>query len=58
MIKIIKKILFSFFILYGFNLIASNFNIIIPINILTLLIVFFLDIPGLVLLSIILVFLL
>jgi len=47
-IKLIKKILFAAFILYSFNLIAVNFNIILPINIYTLLIITLLDIPGMV----------
>ena len=48
MIKnILSKIAFSFFILYWFNQIGINFNLIIPINIITLIIVFLCDIPGL-----------
>lgn len=48
MIKnILSKIAFSFFILYWFNQIGVNFNLIIPINIITLTIVFLCDIPGL-----------
>jgi len=48
MIKnILSKIAFSFFILYWFNQIGINFNLIIPINIITLTIVFLCDIPGL-----------
>lgn len=38
-IYIIKKIIFSCFILYGFNYIANNFNIIIPINFINILLV-------------------
>ena len=34
-IKIIKRIILSVIILYGYNLIASRFNLIIPINIMT-----------------------
>jgi pro-sigmaK processing inhibitor BofA len=48
MIKnILNKIILSFFILYWFNQIGVNFNLIIPINIITLIIIFLLDIPGL-----------
>ena len=48
MIKnILSKITLSFFLLYWFNQIGVNFNLIIPINIITLIIVFLLDIPGL-----------
>lgn len=48
MIKnILKRLVISFFLLYWFNNIGINFNLIIPINIITLTIIFFCDIPGL-----------
>ncbi len=47
MIKnILSKITLSFFLLYWFNQIGINFNLIIPINIITLIIVFLCDVPG------------
>ena len=49
-IKCIKRIVLSGFILYGYNLIAVNFNMIIPINIITLLGVTFLGVPALIVL--------
>jgi len=49
-IKIIKKIIFALALLYGFNLIAVNFGIIIPINYLTVLLITLLDVPALALL--------
>lgn len=45
--NIIKKFIVSMFILYGFNLVAVNFNLMIPINLCTSLVVLFLGIPGL-----------
>ena len=30
---LVKRIVMSFFVLYGYNLIAANFNMVIPINI-------------------------
>ena len=51
MLKILKKVVFSFFLLYGFNIIATKFNIIIPIYYLTVALVFLLDIPGMVMLT-------
>ena len=42
---ILKKIVFSAFLLYGYNLIAVNFNLIVPINIITILLVSFLGAP-------------
>ena len=43
---ILKKIIFSAFLLYGYNLIAVNFNMIIPINIYTIGLVSVLGIPS------------
>lgn len=43
----IKKILFAFCVLYGLNVIVASLEVIIPINILTLLSVAFLGFPGL-----------
>lgn len=48
MLKLIKKILFAVFLLYSFNLISFNFNIIIPINFITVLLVALLDLPGMI----------
>ena len=42
-----RRILFSFFVLYGFNVIAANFNIIIPINVITVLLISCLGLPAL-----------
>lgn len=44
----IKRIVLSAFILYGYNLIAVNFNLIIPINIYTLCFITFLGCPALI----------
>lgn len=54
-LTILKKVIFSFFILYGFNVIASNFDIIIPINVITVGLVSFLGFPALFSLVILLV---
>lgn len=47
--NIVKKIVFAFLILYGLNLTlnSTSLNIIIPINIITILLVSFLGFPGL-----------
>ncbi len=50
--KIISNIIKSFFVLYFYNQIAVNFNMIIPINYATVFILSLLDIPGLFLLVI------
>jgi pro-sigmaK processing inhibitor BofA len=43
----IKKIIFSAFLLYGFNLIAAPIGLIIPINVITVLLLSILGIPAL-----------
>ncbi len=46
-VNVLRKVVVAFLILYGFNLLVSSINIFIPINIITLLVVTFLGIPGL-----------
>ena len=46
-INLLKKIVISAFLLYGFNLIAGTFGLIIPINIITVLLVSILGLPAL-----------
>ena len=46
-LNILKRIIFSFIILYGFNTIGSNFNLIIPINLITLSLITLLGFPAL-----------
>ena len=52
--SLIKKIVFSVFLIYGFNLIAQPLNLIIPINIITVGLITILGVPAL--LSLILVY--
>lgn len=47
-IIILKKVVISGFLLYGYNLIAVNFNMTLPINFITLFAVFFLGTPAMV----------
>lgn len=47
-IMIIKRIVMSYLILYGFNLIAVNFNMVIPINLITVSTVAVLGVPALI----------
>ncbi len=48
LLSLIKKVIISAFILYGYNLIAVNFNMTVPINIYTLSFVTFLGSPALI----------
>ncbi len=52
-----KRLILSFFVLYGFNMIAANFSILIPINILTITLTSFLGFPALFSLVLLYVFL-
>lgn len=52
----IKKGIFSTFLLYGVNLVMAPLNILIPINVITILILTILGIPGLLSLIFILLF--
>lgn len=45
-LKIIKKIVISIIVLYGYNLITQPFNLNIPINIITILIMVLFDTFG------------
>lgn len=47
-ICLIKKIVLSYIVLYGYNLIAVNFNMIIPINLITVGLVTLLGVPSLI----------
>ena len=46
-LKIIKKIIFSTFLLYGYNILATPLNILIPINLFNIGIISILGIPAL-----------
>lgn len=43
----VRRFIMSFFILYGYNLIAANFNMVIPINFITIGAVTLLGVPSL-----------
>ena len=46
--KITKKFVVAAFLLYGYNLIAVNFNLLIPINLINVSSLVFLGTPGLI----------
>ena len=45
--RLIKRFIVSMFVLYGFNIISSNFNMMVPINIYTTSFVLLFGFPGL-----------
>ena len=53
MIKYIKKIIMAAFLIYTFNMVAVNFNVVLPINIWTIGFTTLFDISGLIILLII-----
>ena len=52
LLKYIKKIVLSFLLLFFYNLFLNSFNLSIPINFMTLGIVFIFDFPGMIILFI------
>ena len=46
-IILVKRIIFSTFLIYGYNMIAVNFQLVVPINTITISLVTFLGAPGL-----------
>ena len=47
-LKFIKRIIFSSFLLCGYNLIAVNFNLVIPLNLFNIIFVCILGVPSLI----------
>lgn len=47
-IKVVKKLCFAFISVYGLDVMLSSINILIPINIITLLLVMALGTPGII----------
>ena len=58
LIKLLKKVLFSIVVIYSLDLILRGFNIVVPINYYTILIVTILGFPGLIMLALSFFFLL
>ena len=46
-IILVKRIIFSTFLIYGYNMIAVNFQLVVPINAITISLVTFLGATGL-----------
>lgn len=47
-LNLLKRVILSFAILYTYNLIAVNFNMVIPINIITISLITFFGVPSLI----------
>ena len=46
--KVVKKIIFGMLLLFAYNTFLSSLNVMIPINIFTIIIVSFLDVPAII----------
>lgn len=46
-LNVVKRVSLGFLILYSYNMIATEFNLIIPINVITILLVGFIGLPAL-----------
>ncbi len=55
-LKWIRKIIISSFLLYGYNLLVQPLNLMIPINVITVLAVTILGVPALISLILILIY--
>ena len=51
LLKLLKKICYSFLIIYSFDIILSGFNVVVPINLITVLVVSCLGYPGLIMIA-------
>lgn len=54
--NVVKKVIIAIFMLYGINLLISSLNILIPINIVSIILVSLLGVPGI--LTLVILFLL
>ncbi|MEE0700271.1 MAG: pro-sigmaK processing inhibitor BofA family protein [Bacilli bacterium] len=48
LLKVVKKIIIGMIILFGYNTFLSSLNLIIPINVVTIIIASLFDVPGIV----------
>ena len=55
-VKILKKIIIGMVILFGYNTFLSSLNFMIPINVVTIIIASFFDVPGIIGLALFLLF--
>ena len=56
MFKILKKVVIGMVLLFGYNTFLSSLNLIIPINVITIIIASFFDVPGIIGLALFLIF--
>ena len=47
-LKVVKKIVIGMILLFGYNTFLSSFNLMIPINVITIVIASLFDVPGII----------
>ena len=45
-IKYLKRVIMASFLIYAFNMVAVNFNVVVPINLWTIVFASIFDVPG------------
>ena len=48
LLKILKKVVIGMILLFGYNTFLSSLNLMIPINVITIIIASFFDVPGII----------
>lgn len=56
LLKIVRKFIIGIILLFGYNIFLSSLNLLIPINIITILVASFFDVPGVIGLALFLLF--
>ncbi len=56
LLKIVKKVVIGMILLFGYNTFLSSLNLMIPINVITIVIASLFDVPGIVGLALFLLF--
>ena len=51
LLKLLKKVCYSILLIYSFDIILSGFNVVVPINLITVFVVFCLGYPGLIMIA-------
>ena len=56
LLKIVKKVVIGMILLFGYNMFLSSLNLMIPVNVITIIIASIFDVPGIVGLALFLLF--
>ena len=56
LLKIVRKFIIGIILLFGYNIFLSSLNLLIPINVITILVASLFDVPGVIVLALFLLF--